>query len=158
VATPKSLLRLPQCYSTIEDFTQKGLQEVIDDNVNPQKVERVLFCTGKIFYDLDKYRKQFQIENIAIVRVEQLYPIPMKEISTVLDKYNKAKEWFWVQEEPENMGAWPYYVRKFRRHALEVISRKESASPATGSPKQHISQQNYLIKKALNLSKETELK
>lgn len=158
VATPKSLLRLPQCYSTIEDFTQKGLQEVIDDNVNPQKVERVLFCTGKIFYDLDKYRKQFQIENIAIVRVEQLYPIPMKEISTVLDKYNKAKEWFWVQEEPENMGAWPFYVRKFRKHALEVISRKESASPATGSPKQHISQQNYLIKKALNLPKETELK
>ena len=158
IATPKSLLRLPQCYSTLEDFTQKGLQEVIDDKVEPNKVSRVLFCSGKIYYDLDKYRHQFNIDYVAIVRVEQLYPIPMKEIQVVLEKYKNAKEWFWVQEEPENMGAWPFYIRKFRKHALEVICRKESASPATGSPKQHASQQSYLIKKALNLPKDTELK
>ncbi len=158
VATPKSLLRLPQCYSTIEDFTQKNLQEVIDDTVDAKKVERVLFCSGKIYYDLDKYRNQFNVENVAIVRVEQLYPIPAEQINKVLEKYNQAKEWFWVQEEPENMGAWPFYIRKFRKHALEVISRKESASPATGSPKQHANQQAYLIKKALNLPKDTELK
>ncbi|GIV44169.1 MAG: hypothetical protein KatS3mg035_1292 [Bacteroidia bacterium] len=158
VATPKSLLRHPQCFSTIEDFTQKGLQEVIDDIADPQKVERVLFCSGKIYYDLDKYRQQFNIENVAIIRIEQLYPIPMEQINKVLEKYNKAKEWFWVQEEPENMGAWPFYIRKFRRHSLDVISRKESASPATGSPKQHANQQAYLIKKSLNLPKDTELK
>ncbi len=159
IATPKSLLRFPQCFSTVEDFTEGGLLEVIDDDhAGSSKVERVLFCTGKIYYDLNKYRHQFHVDNVAIVRVEQLYPIPMDLINAILEKYKNAKEWFWVQEEPENMGAWPIYIRKFRKHALDVISRKESASPATGSPKQHASQQAYLIKKALNLPKDTELK
>lgn len=158
IATPKSLLRHPLCVSALNDFTQQNFQEVIDDYVNPEPVERVLFCTGKLYYELEKYRQQFKIENISIVRVEQLYPIPMLQINQTLEKYKNAKEWYWVQEEPENMGAWPLFIRKFRRHPLDLISRKEFASPATGSPRQHLTQQQFIIKKALNLPADVELK
>lgn len=151
VFTPKSLLRNPLCVSSIEDFTDGQFQEVIDDTkVKAEDVKRVVFCTGKIYYDLLEKQKTDSRMDVAIVRLEQIYPLPIKKLEAIQNKYTKAAEYYWVQEEPENMGAWPFLCRKFRNIDidLKVISRKESSSPATGYAKQHISQQLYIIGKA----------
>jgi 2-oxoglutarate dehydrogenase E1 component len=148
VFTPKSLLRHPQCVSSLEEFTQGQFHEVIDDTfVKAQNVKRVLFCTGKIYYDLLEKQQTDKRTDVAIVRVEQLYPTPYAQLEQIKAKYNKASEFVWVQEEPENMGVWPYLCRKFRNSDFnfEVISRRESSSTATGYAKQHISQQLYII-------------
>jgi 2-oxoglutarate dehydrogenase E1 component len=109
-----------------------------------------LFCSGKIYYDLLEKQQTDQRKDVAIVRVEQLYPTPVPQMMKVKTRYAKATEFIWVQEEPENMGAWPYMCRKFRKSELQldVISRNESSSTATGFAKQHISQQQYIIAKA----------
>jgi len=152
VFTPKSLLRHPMCVSPLEDFTDGKFKEVIDDvNVKANEVNRVLFCSGKIYYELLEKQQREQIKNVAIVRVEQLYPTPLAQMETVYKGYKKAKEAIWVQEEPENMGAWPYLLRKTRKTAfadIEVISRKESSSTASGFAKQHADQQAYILAKA----------
>jgi 2-oxoglutarate dehydrogenase E1 component len=151
VFTPKSLLRHPQCVSKLEEFTEGAFREVIDDTfVKAQNVRRVLFCTGKIYYDLLEKQQTDQRKDVAIVRVEQVYPTPFARLQQIKDKYNKATELVWVQEEPENMGVWPFFCRKFRNTGinLDVISRKESSSTATGYAKQHVSQQLYIIGKA----------
>lgn len=151
VFTPKSLLRSPQCVSKLEDFTDHGFREVIDDaSAKAADVKRVLYCTGKIYYDLLEKQQVDKRKDVAIVRVEQLYPTPYEQLDAVRTKYKKATEHIWVQEEPENMGVWPYIARKFRKSefAFEVISRKESSSTATGYAKQHIAQQLYIIGKA----------
>ncbi|WP_345948525.1 2-oxoglutarate dehydrogenase E1 component [Mucilaginibacter sp. PAMB04274] len=152
IFSPKSLLRHPACVSKIEEFTQGKFQELIDDSftTDAKKVKRVLFCSGKIYYELLDKQQADKRDDVAIVRVEQLYPTPVLEMEAVKAKYSNAKEFFWVQEEPENMGAWPYMLRKFRKGdlQLDVISRKESSSPATGYAKQHASQQLYIIGKA----------
>ncbi|EOR93269.1 2-oxoglutarate dehydrogenase E1 component [Arcticibacter svalbardensis MN12-7] len=151
VFTPKSLLRNSLCVSPIEDFTEARFQEVIDDSiVKPNEVKRVVFCTGKVYYDLREKQKVDSRYDVAIVRLEQIYPLPIKQLEGIQNKYNKAKEFYWVQEEPENMGAWPFLCRKFRSIDvnLQVISRKESSSTATGYAKQHVSQQLYIIGKA----------
>jgi len=150
VFTPKSLLRHPLCVSELSEFTNGAFQEVIDDTfASAGDVKRVLFCTGKIYYDLLEKQQADQRKDVAIVRVEQLYPTPITQLRELKNKYINA-EFFWVQEEPENMGAWPYICRKFRKTELnlEVISRKEAASTATGYAKQHISQQLYIVGKA----------
>ena len=150
VFTPKSLLRNANCVSNIDEFTQGEFREVIDDTfVSEGDVKRVLFCTGKIYYDLLEKQQADQRKDIAIVRVEQLFPTPYTQLRELKAKYTGA-EFFWVQEEPENMGAWPYICRKFRKSDLnlEVISRKEASSTATGYAKQHISQQMYIVGKA----------
>ncbi|WP_256008990.1 2-oxoglutarate dehydrogenase E1 component [Desertivirga xinjiangensis] len=150
VFTPKSLLRNANCVSNIDEFTQGSFREVIDDTfVSEGDVKRVLFCTGKIYYDLLEKQQADQRKDIAIVRVEQLFPTPYTQLRELKAKYTGA-EFFWVQEEPENMGAWPYICRKFRKSDLnlEVISRKEASSTATGYAKQHISQQMYIVGKA----------
>jgi len=152
VFTPKSLLRHPSCVSKLEEFTDGKFQEVIDDvNVKATDVKRVLFCTGKIYYELLEKQQKDQIRDVAIVRVEQLYPTPVAQMEAVYKKYKNAGEVVWVQEEPENMGAWPYLLRKLRRtlfNDIEVISRKESSSTATGYAKQHANQQAYILAKA----------
>ncbi|MGY4385338.1 2-oxoglutarate dehydrogenase E1 component [Pedobacter sp. UYP24] len=152
VFTPKSLLRHPKCVSPLEDFTDGKFQEVIDDtNVKASDVTRVLYCSGKIYYELLEKQEKDQIKNVAIVRVEQLYPTPFTQMEVVYKKYKNAKEAVWVQEEPENMGAWPYLLRKVRRtmfNDLEVISRKESSSTATGFARQHANQQALILAKA----------
>ena len=150
--SPKSLLRHPLAVSKIEDFTgNTKFQEVIsDDLADPKKTKRVLFCTGKIYYDLYQKREELKKEKeIAIVRLEQLYPFPHKQIDDILKLYKGAKEVFWVQEEPENMGAWRYIMSRMRRSPIEVISRKKSASPATGYKKVHDAQQAEIVEKAL---------
>ena len=151
IFTPKSLLRAPKCVSPLEDFTEGKFKEVIDDDyADAKKVKRVLFCSGKIFYDLQDKQQVDQRKDVAIVRIEQLYPTPVQQMLKLKAKYSKATEFIWVQEEPENMGAWPYMCRKFRKSELqlEVISRNEGSSTATGFAKQHTSQQLYIISKA----------
>jgi 2-oxoglutarate dehydrogenase E1 component len=159
VFTPKSLLRHPLVVSKLEDFTKGGFQEVLDDSyVKASDVKRLLLCTGKVYYDLLEKQQTDKRKDVAIVRVEQLYPTPFAQIDAIRQKYSKAKEFIWVQEEPENMGAWPYLCRKFRHSDLTLISRKESSSTATGYAKQHIAQQLYIVGKAFQDSAGPEVK
>ncbi|MBD3750627.1 MAG: 2-oxoglutarate dehydrogenase E1 component [Sphingobacteriales bacterium] len=153
VFTPKSLLRFPKCVSPLADFTKNKFQEVIDDvNVKADKVRRVLLCTGKIYYDLLEEQEKTKRDDIAIVRLEQMYPTPYQQLEKIRTKYKKA-EFLWVQEEPENMGAWPFISRVFRKSDFdfEVISRKPASSPATGFAKQHLAEQAAIVAKAFDL-------
>lgn len=132
IFTPKSLLRHPKCVSTIEELAEGGFQYVIDDSgITKKDVKRVVFCSGKLYYDLLAAREDKDNKNVALVRLEQLYPLPEKELKKVLGTYKNA-EVVWAQEEPENMGAYSYLLRVFDRN-LKFISRNESASPASGS-------------------------
>lgn len=151
VFTPKSLLRHPKVVSKLADFTDGQFQEVIDDAyVKSASVKRVLFCSGKVYYDLLQKQQDEERKDVAIVRVEQLYPAPTDKIRAIRHKYKNAKNFIWVQEEPENMGAWPYICRKYRKTSVEldVVSRREASSTATGYSKQHNSQQLALISRA----------
>ncbi len=152
IFTPKSLLRSPKCVSKLEDFTNGKFHELFDDTyADPKKVRRVLLCTGKIYYDLLEKQQTDKRKDVAIIRVEQLYPTPVVQILKMKAKYNKATEFIWVQEEPENMGAWPYICRKFHNDKvinLNVISRHEGSSTATGFAKQHAAQQLHIVAKA----------
>jgi 2-oxoglutarate dehydrogenase E1 component len=147
--SPKSLLRHPECISNITDMTgNTKFMEVIPDT-DIKKAKRVLFCSGKIYYDLLDYRNKNNIKDIAIVRVEQLYPLPEVKIRSIIKQYGKA-EIFWVQEESANMGAWSYLMETFRKDPINLISRKASASPATGFKKIHDQQQEQIIKEAFD--------
>jgi 2-oxoglutarate dehydrogenase E1 component len=149
--TPKSLLRHPKCVSKLEEFSSQKFKEVIDDTfIISKDVKRILFCTGKIYYDLNDYRILNKINNVAIVRIEQLYPFPLNQVNKLFEKYSKATEFTWVQEEPENMGAWPYLHRTLKSIKLNVIAREESASPATGSPKMHAAQQKSIVENSFD--------
>ena len=152
VFTPKSLLRHPKVVSGIADFTKVNFQEIIDDQyTKAASVKRVLFCSGKVYYDLLEKQEADKRKDIAIVRIEQVYPAPVEQLRAIRQKYSKATEFIWVQEENENMGAWPYYCRKFRKTDIEftdVIARNESGSPATGYMKRHVAQQTEIINKS----------
>ena len=149
VMSPKSLLRHPKCVSPVSEFgTGKGFQEVLDDaDVKKNGVKRVLFCTGKIYYDLLAEKEEHKRQDVAIVRLEQLYPFPQKQVDAILKKYDGA-ELLWVQEEPANMGAWQHILRYLRRTSIELISRPYSASPATGYKAIHDKQQRELVEKS----------
>jgi len=147
--TPKKLLRYPSCISRLKDFTTGGFREVIDDEkAKADKVKRVLFCSGKVFYDLDEERDKLKTEEAAIVRLEQIYPLPVSQLKALLKKYRNAEEFFWVQEEPENMGAWSFILRAFREVQLQYVGREEAASPATGFAKTHVKEQDEIVKKS----------
>ncbi|MEQ8360817.1 MAG: 2-oxoglutarate dehydrogenase E1 component [Cytophagales bacterium] len=146
--SPKSLLRNPACVSPISEFTKGNFQEVIDDTVDAKKVDKLVLCSGKIFYEIHDEREKQEKHNVAIVRIEQLHPLPEKQLEAIFKKYSKAK-CFFVQEEPENMGSWNYLMRYYRKRDIEVICRKASASPATGFHKKHAEEQKNLINKAL---------
>ena len=152
VFTPKSLLRHPKVVSKLDNFTKENFQEVIDDSyAKATTVKRVLFCSGKIYYDLLERQQTEKRTDVAIVRVEQLYPAPVEKFQAIRTKYKKATEFIWVQEENENMGAWPYYCRIFRKTDLDFtdyIARTESGSPATGYMKKHVAQQEAIINKS----------
>ncbi len=154
VLTPKSLLRLPATRSTVEELTAGRFHEVLPDPTqpDPEKVRRVLLASGKVFYDLAKRRTDAGLDDVALVRVEQLYPFPSERIRQQLDAYPNTERLVWVQEEPENMGAWAYLAARFERvlgARLEVVSRDEAAAPATGSPSIHQRQQQQLLDRAL---------
>lgn len=151
VFTPKSLLRHPKCVSTIDEFTKGGFREVIDDvNAKPADVTRVIFCSGKVYFDLLAEQEKQKASELAIVRLEQLYPLPLKQIRAIISRYKNAEEYIWLQEEPINMGAWSYLLRTFEEVPLKVIARPESASPATGSHKQHDKEQEQLMRRAFS--------
>ena len=148
VMSPKSLLRHPACVSDKSEFTSNtSFNTIIEDKADKRKVKKVVFCSGKIYYDLADHRDSNNITDTAIVRVEQLYPLPEKEMRAIIAKYPKASL-KWVQEEPQNMGAWQYLLRYFRKDPIDVVSRKEAASPATGFKKVHDDQQARIIKEA----------
>ncbi|MBS1271224.1 MAG: 2-oxoglutarate dehydrogenase E1 component [Candidatus Marinimicrobia bacterium] len=151
VFTPKSLLRHPKCVSPLSNLTRGSFQEVIDDsNADPKKVETVLLCSGKVYYDLLEHQEEEEQDDVAIVRVEQLYPLPEKQLNHIFEKYESAKRYVWVQEEPENMGAWSYLCRKFDLVDLHLVARRKSPSPATGFHKQHEQEQQSLLNRAFN--------
>jgi 2-oxoglutarate dehydrogenase E1 component len=154
VFSPKSLLRNPVCVSPLADFTKGVFQEIIDDtNVKAKEVKRVLFCSGKIYYDLFAKQQKENRRDVAIIRLEQIFPLPIAQIQQIIAKYDQATDIFWVQEEPMNMGIWPYLVAKMRREPIEVIARKESSSTATGYNKQHLRQQEYIVNTAFEMAK-----
>ncbi|MHB1279113.1 MAG: 2-oxoglutarate dehydrogenase E1 component [Bacteroidia bacterium] len=151
VMTPKSLLRSPQCVSGKAAFTSGGFQELIDDTfVEAKNVKRVLLCSGKIYFDLLTKQQEDKRKDVAIVRLEQLFPYPQKQIGAIRKKYPKA-EFAWVQEEPKNMGAWTFLLRWEENLTLKVFARKSSASPATGFSKVHAKEQEEIIQNAFKL-------
>ncbi|MCX6268709.1 MAG: 2-oxoglutarate dehydrogenase E1 component, partial [Bacteroidetes bacterium] len=156
VFTPKSLLRHPLCVSSIEDFTTGGFREVIDDaKADPAKIRRVVLCSGKVFYDILEEKEKQHRDEVALVRLEQLYPLPLKQLQAVFAKYSQAKHWEWVQEEPVNMGAWKFIAQNmvFEPHGsmptIHHTARPASGSPATGSSRLHKIQQKLIVEKAL---------
>ncbi len=152
VFTPKSLLRHPRCISSPKELTAGGFRELIDDGTTtPAKITKVVVCSGKVFYDLLEQKEKNQSNHISIVRLEQLYPLPIEQLQNLKTKYKNAKEWIWVQEEPVNMGAWSYILRTASQFIpFTAVTRPESASPATGSYKAHEREQSEIIKQALS--------
>ena len=144
VFTPKSLLRHPQCVSSIQDFTTGRFQEIIDDTIEASSVKKLVLCSGKLYYELLQERKEKNRNDVAIVRLEQLYPLPKTQINTVIEKYNPA-QLIWAQEEPENMGAWSHILRNLRYLPFEVVARSESAATASGSSKRSAKRQKTII-------------
>lgn len=143
--TPKKLLRYPSCVSKVEDFTNASFKEVLDDTVNAKKVTRVAFCSGKIYYDLIERREKEGVDDIAFIRLEQMYPFPQTQVDEILKKYSKAKEYLFVQEEPENMGPWRFADKYMRSLNLKYIGRDEAASPATGFSKRHAAESEEIM-------------
>lgn len=161
VMSPKSLLRHKLSTSTLTDITEGGFQAVIDeiDPVDARAVDRVLICGGKIYFDLLEARRANKIKDIAIVRLEQLYPFPTEDMDAVLARYPNALEIIWVQEEPRNQGAWFYLLSRLhlfgRLHEpqqLRLVARPYSASPAVGYSSKHLEQQQALVSEALGLN------
>ncbi len=154
VITPKSLLRLPEAASLISEFTRGGFLPVITDNAaNEAAVKRVLFCSGKVYYDLLAEQKKTKDEAAAIVRVEQFYPFPKRQIADELNRFANAMDIVWVQEEPENMGGWCFMESRLLKllaagRRLRYAGRAPSASPATGSHTIHQMEQRQLLKDA----------
>jgi 2-oxoglutarate dehydrogenase E1 component len=147
VFSPKSLLRHPGVASPIEKFTDGTFEEVIADSyVTNKNVRRVLLCSGKVYFDLLEEQQKQKAKDVAIIRVEQLHPFPKKQLDTLLKKYN-SPELYWVQEEPENMGAWTYMLRA-TDYDLTCVARKAAASPATGYPKVHKEEQQNIVERA----------
>ena len=154
IMSPKSLLRHPAAVSRIDDFVGGSFQEILDDSAAPAKVDRVILCTGKIYYDLIDHRARHQIADVAIVRVEQLYPLHRNRLAELSDKYGHQARLVWCQEEPENMGAWrwiaPQLEEIFGRKAT-YTGRKSSASPAVGILALHKLELSALLQAAFSI-------
>ena len=162
VMSPKSGLRHPMAVSPVEDFhTGTRFRELLDDPAldgkSGAKVKRLLLCSGKVYFDLQAYKDEHGHNDVAVVRLEQLYPLPAKQLNEVFKKYNKAKDIVWVQEEPANMGAWQY-INSMRFNpdvnipdSLQYVARKTSASPATGFKKVHDKEQDSLVRRAFGV-------
>jgi 2-oxoglutarate decarboxylase len=165
VFTPKSMLRLKAATSKVEEFTSGGFRPVISDNsVEPDQVTKVVFCSGKVYYDLDAERRKRGLTDTAIIRIERLYPLPANEIQEALAPYSKAQKYIWAQEEPANQGAWPFIALNLVDHLdliigaapdnadrLRRVSRPSSSSPAVGSGKRHQEEQKQLVNEVFDL-------
>jgi 2-oxoglutarate decarboxylase len=159
VITPKSLLRLPAAASALDDFTQGGFQPLIDDAeiANAAAVERLVMCSGKVYYDLAEARKKQGADRVAILRLEQFYPFPQARLQEVLAKYPQARELVWAQEEPKNMGGWTFVEPRLQEFTPGgrrpvYVGRVASASPATGSYAIHQAEQARLVSEALSVT------
>jgi len=156
--TPKSLLTNPECVSSIEDFGEgTSFQEVIDDHTSDRghnnSINRLIFCSGKVYYDLLAYRREHEINHVAIIRVEQFYPFHRDLIYEIASRYPYATKWVWCQEEPLNMGGWTFIgprLQKLTDHHVRYAGRDTAASPASGSKAVHKMQQKRLIEEAFN--------
>ena len=160
VMTPKSLLRHKLSVSSLADITDRGYQLVIDevDPIEPAAVDRVLVCSGKVYFDLLEARRSHDVDDIAILRIEQLHPFPREELRMIIDRYPNAREVVWVQEEPRNQGACGYLLESLslfgclhEPQQLVTVARPYSASPAVGSYAKHVEQQQALVTDALRL-------
>lgn len=153
--TPKSLLRHPECVSSLDELATGGFQEIIgDSSVEMSKIKRLLLCSGKVYYDLHARRQELDRSDVAIVRLEQYYPLLTEKLGAILAEVPDGTPTYWVQEEPENMGAWWFLRHRFDhklfdRLPFHVISRAPSASPATGSKAAHKHEQESLLREAL---------
>ncbi|MFC0878636.1 2-oxoglutarate dehydrogenase E1 component [Saccharicrinis sp. FJH2] len=148
IFTPKSLLRHPKAVAMYDDLTNGEFQEVLDcDNNEPESVTRVVFCTGKIYYDLLERKTDLDAKRVALIRIEQLHPFPAEAIKKIIKKYPNALLHLWVQEEPENMGAWYYIRENLRDVQLIPVARRKSGSPATGLKGLHKVGQKEIIDK-----------
>ncbi|MBI2968227.1 MAG: 2-oxoglutarate dehydrogenase E1 component [Bacteroidetes bacterium] len=153
IFTPKSLLRHPRCHSTVDEFTRGGFREIIaDENIDSNSVEKILLCWGKIYYDLLEQKEKIGTTDTVIIRIEQMHPFPHSQLKAVLEKYKNVKRFIWVQEEPENMGAWGFLLRTYYSNGknipLKCIARPACGSPATGSGKKHVEEQREIVEKA----------
>jgi 2-oxoglutarate dehydrogenase E1 component len=158
VMTPKSLLRHPLAVSSLEELAEGVFHNVIDeiDDIDPSKVKRVVMCSGKVYYDLLEQRRKDEQTDVAIIRIEQLYPFPHAEIDQVVSKFTHVKDWVWCQEEPQNQGAWYCSQHHFwsslpKAATLTYAGRKASASPAVGYISVHNQQQKALVDDALTI-------
>lgn len=157
IMTPKSLLRLEAAVSKAEDFTDSRFYEILDDpsRPDPKKVERVILCTGKVYYDLEAHRAANKIgDKVAIVRIEQMYPLHREKLKRIVETYAKAKSVVWCQEEPQNMGAWfflAYRLADLLGTTIKYAGRRPSASPAAGSTVMHKKEQAALVNSAFTL-------
>ena len=152
VMTPKSLLRHPKCVSSVEELVEGRFQEVIDDEcAEVNKVKKLVFCSGKLYFELLEEKEKRNAEEFALVRVEQLYPFPKKKLEAVVSKYKNAEYYIWAQEEPENMGAWGFVLRHWRELPLQLVARSVSATPASGSAKRSARRQKAIVEGVFEL-------
>ncbi|QTN38090.1 2-oxoglutarate dehydrogenase E1 component [Cryomorphaceae bacterium] len=153
VMTPKSLLRHPRATSHLEELSEGHFRSVIDDaTADPSKVRKVVFCTGKVYYELLAEKEERKADDVALVRIEQLYPLPKDEIKALLIKYQKADKHIWTQEEPANMGAWGFLLQHFPEEVrLQRVSLKASAAPATGSSKRAMERQRAIVQETFEI-------
>jgi 2-oxoglutarate dehydrogenase E1 component len=152
VMSPKSLLRHPSCVSSLKEFTDGQFNEVLDDpEMDGKGIEKLVFCSGKVYYDLVEYRAKTK-HKVAIVRIEQLFPFPTEQVQNIIKKYKDAKEIIWAQEEPENMGAWGFLLRVMSKgfdKKITVVAQPASASPATGSAKMAAARHRAVLEEAI---------
>lgn len=152
IMSPKSLLRHPKVVSTMEDFAEGKFQPVIDDaSAQAQNVKSLVFCSGKLYYELLAKKEELGREDVALVRLEQLYPLQDDQINEILAKYNQRTRFIWAQEEPENMGAWSYILRNFRKEGVDVIAPVASGTPAPGSHKMYENNQKTIINRVFEI-------
>jgi 2-oxoglutarate dehydrogenase E1 component len=158
VMTPKSLLRHKLAVSTLEDLTEGEFKAVLpeSDDIPAEKVTRVVMCSGKVYYDLLEHRRLADKQDVAIIRIEELYPFPVEPLNNALKPYENAEQLIWCQEEPKNQGAWDYFEPRMAAKLnhpcmVEYVGRDPSAAPAVGSSIVHARQQKALVAAALNI-------
>jgi 2-oxoglutarate dehydrogenase E1 component len=150
--TPKSLLRHPMAVSSLEDLASGQFAAVLDNAENRPSAQKLIFCSGKLYYQLITRRQQINEATIAIIRLEQLYPFPEKALEEIAARYPKATSWVWVQEEPENMGAWQFVrprLTALLKRDIDYVGRDAAASPATGFPKIYKMEQDGIVDSAI---------
>lgn len=156
IMSPKSLLRHKLAVSRVDELVNGSYKPFLPDEQieNKEKIDRVIFCSGKVYYDLFKYRQENDLTNVAIARLEQFYPFPDQDVKNYLDEFDGVDNIIWCQEEPENMGAYSFVRSLFRKELndnqqLSYAGRPASASPATGQKKIHKAEQERLVKQAM---------